>query len=253
MKIQTTLCWLFFLFAQIAIAQDSIVQENEEKKDLLIKVDDSFIKKKEFDADQIEEYKKNDEFIYEIPEEEPSFLERAWVWLKRSVRNLLESIFGKSSPAITIFKFLLDVLPYIIIAISLYLIIKYFSGISIRTVIRGKNTQLIDFKDDEELLQQDNLDFLLQQAIDKGNYRLAIRFYYLLVLQKLSASGDIVWHQEKTNRDFIKELEGKPYQSLFEETTRFYDFVWYGNFVINKERFMKAEGVFTSLINKKLG
>ena len=82
---------------------------------------------------------------------------------------------------------------------------------------------------------------------------MAVRFYYLLILQKLTDKELIVWQQEKTNEDFIREVAHLKIASDFTETTRLYDFVWYGNFEINEAEFLKAEPLFHTLIKKILG
>jgi len=97
------------------------------------------------------------------------------------------------------------------------------------------------------LIKNEDLSVLIQKAIEQKNYRLAIRYYYLLALQKLSKHEFIEWQQEKTNEDYIKEIKQSLLKSKFSSSTYLYDFVWYGNFDINELEFAKAEAEFNEL------
>ena len=128
--------------------------------------------------------------------------------------------------------------------------IKYFLNIRATSILKGSNKSIVTFGSDEELIKREDLETLLKDAIDSEEYRIAVRFYYLLILKKLTASNLIVWQQEKTNEDYIKEIKETSLQSKFSESTRVYDFVWYGNFNINKTDFINAELIFKSILNK---
>jgi hypothetical protein len=142
------------------------------------------------------------------------------------------------------FDFLISVLkmlPYIISVIVLYLIVRFFLKVNSRSIISGNtNKEIVHIANEEELLNSKDLPRLIGLAIDEENYRLAIRYQYVLLLQQLSDKEIIVWEPQKTNKDYIKEVQHKKIQVAFEEITRFYDFVWYGNFEINSEEYQKG-------------
>lgn len=101
------------------------------------------------------------------------------------------------------------------------------------------------------MIKEKDLPKLIEQAIDEGNYQLAVRYYYLLLLKNLSDKEFISWQQEKTNEDYIKELASK--QQLhgdFKKLTYLYDYVWYGEFSIDKEKFVQAESKFKNTLAK---
>ena len=108
-------------------------------------------------------------------------------------------------------------------------------------MLSGKrNKEIVHIKDEEELLSSKDLPRLIALAIAEENYRLATRYQYVLLLQQLSEKEIIVWEQQKTNEDYIKEVHHKKIHTEFEDITRFYDFVWYGSFEINKEEYVKG-------------
>jgi len=215
-----------------------------------IKIDSSHIEKKTFDASTIEEYKNSDDFEYETSETEPSIFEKLWIWIKNIIRNILEYLFEDIEPITGFLWVVLKVLPYLILAAALFFIIKYFLNIQTSNILKKNNKSIVKFGSDEELIKREDLNLLLKDAIENEEYRIAVRFYYLLILKKLTESGSLNWQQEKTNEDYIKELQETSLQSKFSESTRVYDFVWYGNFNINQTDFINAEALFNSILKK---
>ena len=236
------------LFAQNNLVSSSNIDSLQ--KTITIKIDSSLVEKKIFDTAKIDEYKNSEDFNYVTPEVEPSFFQRAWHWIKKVSRNILEYLFDDIAPITGFLFIVLWVLPYIILVVALFFIVKYFLNIRATSILKGSNKSIVTFGSDEELIKREDLDNLLKDAIDSEEYRIAVRFYYLLILKKLTASNLIVWQQEKTNEDYIKEIKETVLQSKFSESTRVYDFVWYGDFDINKTDFINAELIFKSILNK---
>ncbi|MBT9391591.1 DUF4129 domain-containing protein [Hymenobacter sp. NST-14] len=83
-----------------------------------------------------------------------------------------------------------------------------------------------------ETLSEDihRIDFTeeLARAEQAGNYRLAVRLGYLLTLRHLTERHLIRWQPDKTNHDYLRELAGSPWAPGFQELTRQFEYVWYG-------------------------
>lgn len=114
-----------------------------------------------------------------------------------------------------------------IISYILFLVIKNTSLKS-----RGKISKsgLPDHTTHIEDIKELEIDRLLREAINAGNYRLVIRIYFLGLLQKLDEDRLIKWKKDKTNRDYLSELFSKT--THFEEVKRLtiaYEQVWYGD------------------------
>lgn len=94
----------------------------------------------------------------------------------------------------------------------------------------------------------------LQQKIEaflqKGDYRQAIRLYYTYTLKMLSEKGWIIWHKEKTNIFYLREMQGKEAYQTFSETTRIYELVWYGKAPLNQKQYDVIEPMYRNLILK---
>lgn len=211
-----------------------------QEKALKITIDTTTVVQKEFDENAIEDYRNNSDFNYEIVDT-PSLYEQVTDWFNRVFRRIMSWFFDDVEAPVGFLMSFLTVLPYLIAIFVLYLIVNFFLKINARNIISGKrNKEIVHIEDEEELLNSKDLPKLIALAIKEGNYRLATRYQYVLLLQQLSNKEIIVWEQQKTNEDYIKEVHHKNIHTEFEEITRFYDFVWYGNFEINYEEYLKG-------------
>ena len=222
---------LFFAFSSIYGQVESIE----------IAVDSTIIVQKKFDETNLNKYRNDKDFNYSAIEETASLYDQILDWFNRLFRKISSWFFDDVEIPVGFLMTFLKLLPYIIAVVVLYLIINFFLKINSRNILNGKtNKEIVHIEDDEELLNSKDLPSLISKAIVAKNYRLAIRYQYVLLLQQLSNKELIVWEQQKTNKDYIKEVKSKNIHTEFEEITRFYDFVWYGNFEINYEEYLKG-------------
>ena len=230
-----------------------------QEKQIVIQNDTTSIVPKKINSQDLNAYKVDKNFDYEesIAKEEPTFLERFFNWMGRQFLRFLEWIFGVKY-AKGIFANILMALPYLVAAIVLFLIIKFFIKVNIKWVIsNAQNKNIVHLSEDENLLKNANFEELIAKAINDQNYRLAIRYFYLKILKQLTEIELIKWEIQKTNEDYIKELSEKRIKEKFKSITRLYDFVWYGNFKINESQFSLVKLDFNSLEkeinNQKIG
>ena len=238
----------FILYISLLLLSVSLfAQETKE-----VVYDTDAIELKKFDQQKITEYKQQDEFIYTIQEREPGILDAIWDWFKRVIKNILSYFFDDIGPAVGVLSSILRVLPYIIAGIVLYLLIKFFLKVNARNIVSGKGkSPIVSFSEEEVLIRDKDLPKLIKEAIHNKNYQLAVRYYYLLVLKNLVEKEIIVWQQEKTNEDYIKEMHQKPrLYADFKVITYLYDYVWYGDFEIPETDFFTTEKQFKDFITK---
>ncbi|WP_456423566.1 DUF4129 domain-containing protein [Lutibacter sp.] len=241
--------FLFFILFSVGVfAQtDSLIVKNDRS---------SGVVKKKFDTKNLEKYKTNKDFNYEEENvnKEPTFIERVFNWFGRQLLRFLEWVFGVKY-AKGLFASILTALPYVILGVVLFLLLKFFLKVNLKSSsITSKNNPIVSITEEEELIKSKDISKLIQQAIQQKNYRLAVRYYYLNVLKQLENKELIIWEQQKTNEDYIKEIAQENIQHIFANLTRLYDFVWYGNFEINEVEFTRVELDFieaNNLIHKK--
>jgi len=223
---------------------------------LTVKSDKSSIVKKKFESNTFDKYKTDKDFNYqeENVTKEPSLFERVFNWVGRQLLRMLEWIFGVKY-AKGILGTILTALPYVIAGLVLFLLLKFFLKVNSNSIVStSKNKAVVSITEEEELIKNKDILKLIEQAIHQKNYRLAVRYYYLNILKQLANKELIVWEQQKTNEDYIKEITVQNIQNSFSNLTRLYDFIWYGNFSINEHEFGGVESDFikiNNLIQKK--
>lgn len=77
----------------------------------------------------------------------------------------------------------------------------------------------------------------LADACAKGQYRIAVRLLYLQTLQLLNEKALIRFQSEKTNQAYRRELQATKYATSFNILTRYFDYIWYGEFDIDDTQY----------------
>lgn len=107
-------------------------------------------------------------------------------------------------------------------------------------LFRKKDKKVVNADDDGEI-PENIFAINYQQEIDKaasqGNYRLAIRLMYLRLLRNLSERNIIQYKQDKTNFDYLMQLQPTVYYKDFFRVTRHYEYSWYGEFNVSSDAY----------------
>ena len=101
---------------------------------------------------------------------------------------------------------------------------------------RSKN-QGLGYETLDENIHEINFTDRLNQAIEGRSYRLAVRLLYLQTLKRLTDNGLINWQVNKTNRQYAHELTGSALRPGFDRLTTQFEYVWYGDFPVDEDRF----------------
>ncbi len=233
--------WLLLLC--FSFAQFSIAQQNEQP----INFDDTTVEKQLITEDDLEAYKADDDFNYTEIAAEESFLDKAYRWLQNILRKFWESIFGVGT-ATGFLYFIFRVLPYILLGFLLFLLIRFFLKVNSKNLInKAKEKGSILFTEEEQIIKNEDIPALIQDAVNQKNYRLAIRYYYLLSLKNLTLNENILWQPQKTNEDYIKEIETDHLKVDFKNITKIYDYVWYGEFNVDAVKYEALRHPFENL------
>jgi len=236
--------WLFFCFC---FGQFSIAQQNEHS----IKFDDTIVKKQIITDKDLETYKADKDFNYIEIEAEESFITKAKRWFKNFLIKFWEAIFGVGT-ATGFLYFIFNILPYILLGVLVFLLIRFFLKVNSNNLItKAKQEGTISFTEEEQIIKNEDIPALINDAINQKNYRLAIRYYYLLSLKYLTESDSISWQPQKTNEDYIKEIDENHLKLDFKNITKIYDYVWYGEFNVDAIKFETLKLPFEN-INKSI-
>ena len=152
-----------------------------------------------------------------------------------------------TSPKVEVSSGLLRILLLVVLAVLAIIAISYRSDFSYFKLskYRQKEEDKLSNIDDEHIDEND-FEQLLSRAIQNNNFRLAIRYHYLLLLKNLSQKQYIEYHKDKTNTEYQFELKEGAIRSGFSYLSYIYTYVWYGEFVIDHPTFATIEKKYES-------
>ncbi|MEM7486679.1 MAG: DUF4129 domain-containing protein [Bacteroidota bacterium] len=217
------------------------------QNDSIVNYDTSEITPFEISKEDLRTYQEDESFDYEVAKVEKTWWDDVKNWFYSVLRRFFEWLFGVDE-AVGYLAYFLKIVPYLLLAVLLFLIIRFFIKANTRSLIYSQqNPNLVDLSEEERIIKTQDIQKLIKEALSKNDYRLAIRYYYLFILKLLSERELIEWQLQKTNDDYINELSGSSLKNAFAKATLLYDYIWYGEFAIDQQNYSKAEAVFTSL------
>ncbi|MRI00343.1 hypothetical protein GH721_07305 [Kriegella sp. EG-1] len=220
----------------------------QEKDSVAIPIDeDQTLNARDFNGELKDKYT-GDDFNYTSQEgEAQNLIMRFLKWFF----NWVDESFGVNIPPYT-----LEIIEYLIYILMggliIYLFIRFFSGENFSSLFTKKATSIMDVNLSEEHIENVDLDVLIKSAIDNKDYRLAVRYQYLIILKALSEKGIIEWNYEKTNSDYQNEIEKHQSNNVylgFKDVSYLYDYIWYGEQEIDIDKYSLVEKRFTTLKN----
>lgn len=190
----------------------------------------------------------SEEFRYQPIVKDTSRWDNFKAWLQYWLDRIFS--FGDGEGNTTAFEIIIKILAILIVLFVVYLIVKtiinkegaWIFGKSSKKKIstseyHEENIHTIDFKN------------IIEKCKAANNHRLSIRYYYLWLLKKMSDNGVIEWDIEKTNSDYLYEIQRQSLKEDFQYLSYIYNYSWYGEFRIDDALFEKAEKAFVKTIN----
>ncbi len=145
---------------------------------------------------------------------------------------------------------------FAILAVAiLYLVIKSkFSFGSFNNSNDKVIDQITEATKIERMEDLETVDFQVQidKAEASNNYRLSVRLYYLWLLKNLVSAKFIDFHPNKTNQQYCNEMRGSKYAGEFEECTKYYNYVWFGEFNVDPDVYQKIIAHYKGLLGRFL-
>ncbi|MFN0202939.1 MAG: DUF4129 domain-containing protein [Bacteroidia bacterium] len=126
-------------------------------------------------------------------------------------------------------------------------------GAIVWSVFRGQMSQILSAAQPvaghqvnliEDDIKKNDFKTLITNSVQEKDYRKGVRMLYLEALKILTVNNWIIWKQHKTNHDYLSELSISPFKKSFEELTRHFEYVWYGQVPMNEELFASTQAVF---------
>lgn len=197
--------------------------------------------------DNFKEAYTDGEFQYETKTRAKSAWDRFW----EAVGEFLRDLFGAGEKGANsgIMSYMGYLLAGTVVLFAVYMIVKALLDKETGWIFgkSGKNIATHDLT--EEDIRQMDFPSLIEETRQSANYRLAIRYYYLWLLKKMSVKEIIDWHWDKTNSEYAYEIKDSKLKKEFEYLSYLYDYSWYGEFPVDEAAFTKAEKAFRKTLN----
>lgn len=110
---------------------------------------------------------------------------------------------------------------------------------------------MLDYSVTDENIHTLNFDSAIEEATNNGNFRLAVRLFYLQCLKNLADHRLINWQVDKTNITYVQELKGNPLQHHFRQLTYQFENAWYGDLPVKEIEFLAVKDQFIAF-NRQL-
>ena len=195
--------------------------------------DSTKMEHRDFAPSSIDAYSKNKDFQYEKEKaEQPSVWDRFWDWVWSKYDDMMNTPTGRTT--MKLIYWLIGVAAVVFFGWKVIKMnrINLFTASSNNTVaylVDDENIHLIAFDD------------AINDALQNGNYRLAIRLLYLQNLKILTDKNYITWLPHKTNRDYCREINLPGLQRSFKNITDVFEYVWYGDFKVGREDYIELK------------
>ncbi len=186
------------------------------------------------------------EFTYETKNVAKTAWDRFW----EAVRNFFDDLFsvGNKTTSAGGFNIFMRILAFVVIGFVIYMIVRVIIQKEGMWIF-GRSRKSITVQDIQEDIHQMDFRQLTEDTKKAGDYKLAVRYYYLWLLKKLSTREIIDWHWDKTNSDYLYEIKNDMLKKDFEYLSYVYDYSWYGDFPLDEMAFAKAEKAFLKTLN----
>jgi hypothetical protein len=221
---------------------DSSYTSEEEKDHYYAAPDTARIDKKVFSEDKLRELKNDPNLDYEqLPTVAETLWDRILRWLSQFFNSFFNAAYETNWGRVLLYA---GLVALIVLLVMMLLKVNAFK------MFYGRSASSAKFDVMEENIHEMDFERLIQESIDQQNFRKAIRLTFLYSLKLLSDRQLILWELGKTNHDYVGELEKTELKNGLNELSFYFDYAWYGNFLVTRETFNKVQSMFQDFKSK---
>jgi hypothetical protein len=206
---------------------------------LYAKPDTVQVTTRSFDEGQLSTLKADEDLQYKEP---PTIAESIFDRLKQALSRFLESLFDGAIHTNwgRVFSYLIAI-GLIVVVILMLLKVDAFKIFYSGRVQAAQTYSVLD-----ENIHEMDFDKLIAEAISQNEYRRATRLVFLNALKLLADRDLIQWEMGKTNHDYLLEVKHDHLKNGLHQLNYFFEYAWYGNFNVSREKFSKVQEVFNA-------
>ncbi len=132
----------------------------------------------------------------------------------------------------------------------LFLVVKIIQNINASPSIDIDKGRVYTLSEVEDKILEIDLDKILNDALAAGDYRLALRIHFLIIIKALSLSGKITWTKEKTNWEYYHEIKDQALALKFKDIVEPFETIWYGEHELTESQYNRLKPSYESFKNK---
>jgi len=136
---------------------------------------------------------------------------------------------------------LLKVIGAVAFLLVIFLLINQITKGEFSGLISGRSNRSLAEVSVNSVSSARSLKKYAQEAANRGDLDLAIRYLYQYSLSLLRKNELIRWESFKTNTEYLNELRDKPVYNAFRRLTLISEYVDYGEFHADREQFHSAQ------------
>ena len=236
----------FCAFSQNAItvsSTDTVGYQLEDEKEFHGANDTLKIDARAFSLSDVERLKADPDLNYKQP---PTIAESLWDRLKKLFVWFFESLFDKAVTT-DLGQLIMYTIAAVLIIVGIMALLKVNA---FKVFYSGADQSRQAYKVFHENIHEMNFEKLIQEATDRKEFRLATRLIFLHALKILSDKHLIEFSAGKTNHDFVEELKVSDLKTGLSELSFYFDYAWYGNFLISDVQFERIKKTFSEWRNR---
>lgn len=191
-----------------------------------------------FSTDAMDGYKASAAFDYvSITPQGMSLWDRFWFWVFSLLAEFFSGPNGQGIAQVLYIAFLL-----VVIVGAVYFFIRLQYG----PVFARSNDSAVGSFSFAPGRQAPNYDQLIDDALQAGDTRLAIRYLYQKGITLLGERGLLKLRPWKTGADYAVELRAEPAQH-FAQLRQIFEYTWYGEFEPDQQDLQQCQAVVKAL------
>ncbi len=186
---------------------------------------------RQFSRDKLQQMQGEPKYAYYLDDKAPEQVEGVF-------NRLMNRLFQRIVPS-PVLEFMIGWLPYMIMIAAVVLIGSKFFGYNFSSPFRRQRKTKYSgyvFENDPGINHGNALETQWKIAMERQDYRLAIRFAYRIILDTLDQYHCVEWKPHKPNHQYLNELKGMPLHDDFEMAGKIFEYVWYGDFPADQKR-----------------
>ncbi len=197
---------------------------------------------RKFNPRRVGEYLRDEDYAYDrdAVAEAPGLLSRFLAWLGDWLRdNIFRHVLRPGTEEYWEWG------VYAVLALIIGWALLRLAGTDLRSLFYGKAKEgATPFEENEANIHFIDFDKMIAEAVGQGQYRRAVRLFYLRTLKQLSDREFIDWRPDKTNHDYLREWKRPDIEPGFRRLTTLFEYICYGDFGIDRDRFETTQRAF---------